>query len=436
MINKTLFLIWIIYYYNKYGVPPILLNFLFKFYYFYYEFFNYYNKIVYPEYFDDVENDKKITFENNIEIINELPKETAKYEDKYLDDIRKLEKEWIFTEEENNELPKLIDKFYNGYIKIRQNRIEEITKEIINIEKKMVEDCESFDCVQHGDENGNENCDENGNEICDENDDEISYENCYENCDEYGDELIDETTLEERNEYRRKKIQELQEEANKIKSEFETDEGINTLKSESEIQTIQYIINKRLDKLTNCYVIEKTPNGNVLMIYEKDRESFKYYSDCNIPYRYLEVVGRKYVKLFGCRPIFIDMEEELRLFEEKWEKEQELKKIKEEEDKKKAEEAAKNHQQIEPKKNVFAKFKSYNKDAGGKISMAAPPKNSIPNKSLSENKENEKFLLKERSNRYTYVGKFSNFNFLQKIERKVFNKKLGLSFADFKKIKN
>jgi hypothetical protein len=169
------------------------------------------------------------------------------------------------------------------------------------------------------------------------------------------------------------------------------------------------------------------------MIYQKDRGSFKYYSDHNIPYRYLEVVGRKYVKLFDCRPIFVDMEEELRLFEEKWEKEQEVKKMKEE-NKKMREEDDKKNKPVEQKKNVFAKFKSYNKDAGGKISMAAPPKNSIPNKSVTENKENEKVLLKERANRYTYEGKFANFNFLQKIERKVFNKKLGLSFADFKRI--
>ena len=67
--------------------------------------------------------------------------------------------------------------------------------------------------------------------------------------------------------------------------------------------------------------------------------------------------------------------------------------------------------------------------------MAVPPKNSIPNKSVNETKENEKVLLKERANRYTYEGKFANFNFLQKIERKVFNKKLGLSFSDFKKMK-
>jgi cobalamin biosynthesis protein CbiG len=140
--------------------------------------------------------------------------------------------------------------------------------------------------------------------------------------------------------------------------------------------------------------------------------------------------------MFNCRPLFIDMEEELKLFEEKWTKEYELKKAKEAEEKLKAEEAAKNNKPTEQKKNIFAKFKSYNKDAGGKISMAAPPKNSIPNKATVETKEGEKILLKERANRYTYEGKFANFNFLQKIERKVFNKKLGISFADFKKMKN
>ena len=127
------------------------------------------------------------------------------------------------------------------------------------------------------------------------------------------------------------------------------------------------------------------------------------------------------------------MEEELRLFEEKWENEQAIRKLKEEE-RKTAEEAAKHNKPVEGKTNVFAKFKSYNKDAGGKISMAPPPKNNIPSKSVTETKENEKILLKEKANRYTYEGKIVNFNFLQKIERKVFNKKLGLSFADFKKM--
>jgi hypothetical protein len=387
---------WSIWYIYTYGPPPILFFFIIRFYNFYGDFFTYCNKIIYPLYWDDEKSEEKLE-PNNIEVIFEQPKEPSKYEDKYLEDIRSLNKEWIFTEQENNQTPKLIEDFCNGYIENKENKIEEITNEIFNLKK------------------------------------EISEVNYVEDVDDEGDELIYENTLEEKNK-RRKQIQELQEKYNSLKLEITSEEGLKQIKIQSQEQANRYIINKRIEKLKNCYVIEKTPISNVLIIYEKDTESFKYYSDYIIPYRYLEVVGRKYVKLFGCRPIFVDMEEELKLFEEKWEKEQELKKIKEQEDKKRGEEAAKKQQPVEQKKNVFAKFKSYNKDAGGKISMAVPPKNSIPNKTATENKENKKILLKERANRYTYEGKFANFNFLQKIERKVFNKKLGLLYADFKKM--
>jgi hypothetical protein len=391
-----------------------------RFYHFYCDFFTYCNKIIYPLYWDDEKYEEK--FEpNNIEVIAEQPKEPPKYEDKYLEDIRSLNKEWIFTEQENNQIPKLIKDFYNKYIENKQNKIKKITNKIINLKKEISE------------VNYDKDVDDEGNVLIYDKDidDEGNVFIWDEDVDDEGNELIYENTLEEKNKKRRKQIQELQEEYNSLKFEIESEEVLEKIKIQSQEQTNTYIINKRLEKLNNCYVIEKTPNGNVLMIYEKDSESFKYYSDCNIPYRYLEVVGRKYVKLFGCRPIFVDMKEELKLFQEKFKKEQDLKKIKEEEDKKSGEEAAKKQQPVEQKKNVFTKFKSYNKDAGGKISMAAPPKNSIPNKIATENKE---ILLKERSNRYTYQGKFSNFNFLQKTEKNVFNKKLDLSFADFKKM--
>lgn len=398
MIDKTLFLIFAIWYFHVYGNPPVLFNFMLNFYYIYNDFFNYYNKIIYSSsYWDVEEKDTNDKIEDDKNEIN--TKKPPKYEDKYLEDIRRINKEWEFTDDENQQLSKLIEEFLNGYIETRKEKIEEITTQIIDLEKEILEDRDSFNYVENFHDEGYEN--------------------------------ISENTLDERNINRKKQIQQLQEECNNIKLHIETDEGISTLKDYSIKQAKQYIINQRLDKLKNCYVLEKTPNGNVIMIYEKDRETFKYYSDCNIPYRYLEVVGRKYVKLFACRPIFVDMEEELRLFEEKWNKEQALKKQKEQD--KKADEGT--NIQFEQKKNVFAKFKSYNKDVGGKISMAVPPKNSIPNKYVTENKENEKILLKERSNRYTYEGKFANFNFLQKIERKVFNKKLGLSFSDFKKFK-
>ena len=103
--------------------------------------------------------------------------------------------------------------------------------------------------------------------------------------------------------------------------------------------------------------------------------------------------------------------------------------------KRKKEEAVKNKTIVEEKKkNVFAKFKSYNKESGtGHVTTAAPPKNSIPNKKLTQAQENEKVLLKQKANRYTYEGKMANFSFIKKVDRKVVDKKFGMSFADFKK---
>ena len=195
----------------------------------------------------------------------------------------------------------------------------------------------------------------------------------------------------------------------------------------------QFVIDDRLDKLKNSFIMEKTPLGNVLMLYNNKRGSFEYYSDNTIPYRYLEPVSRKYVKMFGCRPIYFDMEEELKNYEKKLEekeREKEEKRLLEEEERK-----LKNIVIVEPKKNVFAKFKSYNKEAGtGHVNMGAPPKNSIPNNKVTDNNSNEKILLKENANRYSYEGKISNFNFLKKIDRKVVDKKYAMTFADFKRL--
>lgn len=315
-----------------------------------------------------------------------------KYEDKYLNEIRKLNKEWEFTEQELETEKKMYQTQFNETVCTLQTQLEEYRKEISVLEKELVEDIDSIDSMEITNEEGTQ-------------------------------EFVEDTTLEERNEYRKDRIAYLQEEMKKATQELENTETISKYAQES---ARAFIIKGRIDRLNNNFVMEKTPQGNVLMIYDKERESFKYYADSSIPYRYLEPVARKYVKIFNCRPLFVDMEEELKLVEQKWTKEYELKKIKEAEEKKRT--------VTEKKSSVFAKFKSYNKDAGGKISMAAPPKNSIPKNNVPETKENEKILLKERANRYTYEGKFANFNFLQKVERKVFNKKLALTFSDFKKM--
>jgi hypothetical protein len=394
--DKTLFLMCMVWYFYTYGVPIPLINYYIR--HFYYKFTNLFLQIQSQM----NKRNEQITDKNDSNLEEEI-KISPKYEDKYILDIRKLNKEWILTEDEVKQKESLTEEFYGGSLDTIRDDIYEITQQINNFKKEMEEDTDTINYV--------------------------------ENCNEEGDDLIDETTLEERNEYRMHQIEELNSKINELNNKINTQDGLNELRCNAEKNSHDHIINKRREKLKNCYVMEKTPQGNVLMIYNIERESFTYYSDSTIPYRYLEVVGRKYVKMFGCRPIFVDMEEELRLFEEKWEKEQEMKKMKEDEEKKKLETPEKNNQvNSEPKKSVFAKFKSYNKDAGGKISMAPPPKNSIPSKTVSESKENEKIILKERANRYTYEGKLSNFNFLQKIDKKVFNKKLGFTFADFKKM--
>lgn len=397
-IDKTIFLMWATWYFYTYGPPPILNYFFCNIYFYLNDMIHNFNYVIFPDFWEN--SDTGSEQNNNDEISTDDTAPPPKYEDKYLKDIRNLNKDWNFSEEELKSKILTAKDFFNASVENINTRINEIEKEVVSIEKEIAEDKN-----------------------------EVQFTETY---DGEGDEVINEITLEDRNEYRREQIKQLQEEYNKLKISISTDNGIQELKENADKQAHEYIANKRIEKLKNSYIMERTPQGNVLMIYNNDRGSFSYYSDATIPYRYLEVVGRKYVKVLDCRPLFVDMEEELKLFEEKWTKEYELKKAKEAEEKLKAEEAVRNNKPVEVKKNVFAKFKSYNKDAGGKISMAPPPKNSIPSKT-TETKEDEKIILKERANRYTYEGKFANFNFLQKIERKVFNKKLGLSFADFKK---
>ena len=40
-----------------------------------------------------------------------------------------------------------------------------------------------------------------------------------------------------------------------------------------------FFIKQRLKELVDCYVMEYTPHGNVIMVYDGLRETFKYFSD-------------------------------------------------------------------------------------------------------------------------------------------------------------
>jgi hypothetical protein len=171
-----------------------------------------------------------------------------------------------------------------------------------------------------------------------------------------------------------------------------------------------------LDNLKNSFVMETTPNGNVLMFWDNDRSSFTYYSDTSIPYRYLEVVARKYVIMNNCREIYYIMEEQLKPL-----KKEEI--IKEEE---------------KEEKTVFAKLKSYNQSSIMNTKNIPSKKQNLsthlPRIQINQKEENKnEILLKENANRYSYEGKLINFSFLKKPKKRINE---NISFSEFKKIQN
>jgi hypothetical protein len=301
---------------------------------------------------------------NDIKCDNDVPVEKPtenKYEDKYLVEIRKMDKNIIFDETEQKIIEEKIQEFLNKIIE-KRCKIEE---EIKNIEE------------------------------------DIEFE------------LLDRIDIDCT---KKKSLKHL---SNRLK-DLENEDGTASLQCAKEY-AMNYVIEERFKKLENCYIMETTPQGNVLMMYKTDRKSFVYYSDHVIPYRYLEVAARKYIKMFNCRMIYVDMEEQLKISEEKWEQKEREQKEKEKEKEEKSEE----------KKNVFAKFKSYNREGpSGRVNTCAPPKNSVQPK---EKECNTKILLKDKANRFSYEGKIINFNFLKRIDRKIVEKKYALSFSDFKK---
>jgi hypothetical protein len=218
-------------------------------------------------------------------------------------------------------------------------------------------------------------------------------------------------------------IQELEkqviERKNNLLKQISELESMTITEEEIIVNARDIIINNKLDKFIDNYILEYTPLGNIYMRYNNDKKSFEYFSNNSIPYRYLEPVGRKYVMTYWCKPIFVNIEEELKKAEDIYDK-------KKEEQLKKSEE---NLKKFTPK-NVLVKLKEYNKDT--KENSILPPQ--INNNLPDINKKSEKIFLKEKANRYTWEGRLTNFCPLKKVNKKVTNKNLNMTYTEFKKL--
>jgi hypothetical protein len=124
------------------------------------------------------------------------------------------------------------------------------------------------------------------------------------------------------------------------------------------------------------------------------------------------------------------MEDEINKAKTKIEEQKNAKKLEEEQEQ--AENPELELKDEPKKKNVFANFKTYNKNTTKDSSNKPTTGNSTATN--SDNKKTEDLILKENANHYTCDGRYSNFLVLQKVDKTLVDKRLKMSFADFKKM--
>ena len=351
-------------------------------------------------YVDDDEDDELNNLEqvNTTEIIKYEEKVEEKYEDKYLKKFKDFPNKFIFDEAELTQEIDERDNIEFEFEKRRSMSIYAIQKELSKINN--ITNCLNDNKIQR---------------LLEWFDLEEDYED---NPESVNIQELEKQVIEHKNKLL-KQITELEE--------------MTITEEEISVKSRDIIINNKLDKFIDNYILEYTPLGNIYMRYNNDKKSFEYFSNNSMPYRYLEPVGRKYVMTYWCKPIFVDIEEELKKAEEIYDKkvEEDLKKV----------EINKDLKSFNPK-NVLVKLKDYNKNT--KENSIRPMKNRTDNNAMLPaqvknnlpdiNKKSEKMFLKEKANRYTWEGRLTNFCPLKKIDKKVIDKNLNKTYTEFKKL--
>lgn len=151
-------------------------------------------------------------------------------------------------------------------------------------------------------------------------------------------------------------------------------------------------------------LLQNTPRGNIIMYYDVYKKGFAYYCDQqSIPYIILNTMAMRYVRLFMCRDLFIDDNIDSQCSPSpliNLEKKEEKKDIVE-----KNSSGTSNELKEKLKSGPFAKLKKYNQTTTKleDVSLSLKPK--------QENIEKNK-------NRFLYMGKMLNYDFITKINKK------------------
>lgn len=139
-------------------------------------------------------------------------------------------------------------------------------------------------------------------------------------------------------------------------------------------------IEESIEHLLQKQVEETTPEGKVILSYDESSNTFLYWAHKPIAYKYLEVIARKYVIVYDCKELYVNMMTELT-------------------------KAMKSTHKVHMVGSPFADFKPYN---------------TVKHKVMNQK------IANESANRYKHMGK-------DKIDT-VGTTYKSITFADYKKI--
>lgn len=181
------------------------------------------------------------------------------------------------------------------------------------------------------------------------------------------------------------------------------------------LKDMEHDLSRNNEVTKNTSVIENTPDGLVIMLYNGKREGFEYWCDNkNIKFDYLETVARKFVIMNFCTSLYIDRYEDIKKqqddfddFLETGNDKENDKENDEENDKENDDFLENDKEKIE--ESVFVKKKKKKKEV---------------------KKEDRKKIVAKNCNKYLYIGKINEFEWIRKSEETRIVKEL--SFASFK----
>ena len=196
-----------------------------------------------------------------------------------------------------------------------------------------------------------------------------------------------------------------------ILSEPEEKEVVYEKKYLKELEDLEdrELSEQELNELKTKILREKTPEGDIIIFYNNNTETYWYYTDIrNISYKTLDTVARCYAVTYNVKQICVNYKEE-------WEQSKAEALAHQNKDDEEDKDAEKKEEENKSK-SVFATFKDYNKKSHSHPSI----------------KRRRYRIMTDKANRFTNKGNLDNYNEIE-IENEN-ESKYELSFEDFKNL--